>query len=345
MYILYQKLLGCVLKTTIGVIIGYIMIALVIVSILIMLVFMSMLISMRPIDSQFSTFELNRRREMGDRQARIDIQRQKYNDAVTRLKLGVIIIIYLLIISIIISLVSGPLGFLLSLAVILVSLLLAKTQIVTDLAMKIYTKNEKKLFSVLRKPIVRLFYAKNQPNNQLLLGSIDELQHIVEQSDGMFNDDEKTLVKNALKFSHKKVSQIMVKKTDIKTINKSDFLGPLVLDDLYKAGFDRLPVIDNDIDHIVGILNIKSLLNLNNKRSTTAEKSMEKEICFVKEHDSLVDVLAVFLDSRNDLMIVINDNRQTVGLITIEDIIEALFGRRISMNFDDHSNIHAVAKR
>jgi CBS domain containing-hemolysin-like protein len=136
----------------------------------------------------------------------------------------------------------------------------------------------------------------------------------------------------------------MVPRDKIVTIEKGEFLGPLVLDDLHKTGFKRLSVISDDADHIIGILNLRGLLELDVKRSVTAEKAMEPKVFYVHENQKLDRAMATFLKTHTNLLIVVNKERKTVGLLTFEDLMSSLLGRRVVDNFDEHDNLHAVAK-
>jgi CBS domain containing-hemolysin-like protein len=92
-------------------------------------------------------------------------------------------------------------------------------------------------------------------------------------------------------------------------------------------------------------LHLRDLLSLDVKRSTTAEKAMEKKVYYIHEKDTLEHALAAFLKTRHHLFIVINDQRETVGLVTLEDVLETLIGRRIVDEDDIHADLRAVAER
>lgn len=61
----------------------------------------------------------------------------------------------------------------------------------------------------------------------------------------------------------------------------------------------------------------------------TAENAMEKKVFYINQNDTLEHALATFLKARHHLFIVTNDALETVGLVTLEDVMEALIGRRI----------------
>jgi magnesium and cobalt transporter len=132
----------------------------------------------------------------------------------------------------------------------------------------------------------------------------------------------------------------------IDTIGKKELLGPLVLDDLHKTGHSRFPVTDGDIDHIVGVLHIQDLLVLDaRQRSATAEKAMEPRVFYIREDQTLDHALTAFLRTRHHLFVVVNEFRETVGIVSLEDVIETLLGRKIVDEFDAHEDLRAVAAR
>jgi CBS domain containing-hemolysin-like protein len=135
----------------------------------------------------------------------------------------------------------------------------------------------------------------------------------------------------------------MTPRHDIIGISKTDFLGPLMLNDLHKVGHSWLPVMDGDLDHIIGILNIKGLMTLDKKKSVTVDKAMQSKVYYVRDDQTLHHALVALLHTHHHLLIVINEARETVGILTLEDIIEALLGRQIVDEFNEHDNIRAVA--
>jgi CBS domain containing-hemolysin-like protein len=161
----------------------------------------------------------------------------------------------------------------------------------------------------------------------------------------LLSSDERKLIVNSLSFGEQLVSSIMTPKSMIDTISKSEFLGPLMLDELHKLGHSRLPVIDGDIDHVVGVLHLKSLLALDLKKSVTAEKAMEPRVFYIKHDQRLQHALAAFLRTHHHLFVVVNEYRETVGLLTLEDTVEALLGRKIIDEFDAHEDLRVVAMR
>ena len=151
---------------------------------------------------------------------------------------------------------------------------------------------------------------------------------------------------NALSFKTKTVASIMTPRAVIDSVPKQELLGPLVLDDLHKTGHSRFPVIDDNLDHIVGILHIQDLLTLDGgKKTTTADKTMEARVYYIHQDQTLQQALSGFIRTHHHLFIVINEYRETVGVLTLEDVVEALLGRKIIDEFDSHQDLRQVAAR
>lgn len=179
----------------------------------------------------------------------------------------------------------------------------------------------------------------------LKVSSRDELSELIDNSTEVLNSNERALLVSSLAFADKTVDTIMTPRAVVDFIKGSEFLGPLVLSELHNLGHSRLPVVGEDLDHVIGVLHLRDLLSLDIKRSTTAEKAMEKKVYYIHENDSLEHALAAFLKTRRHLFIVINNQRETVGILTLEDVLEALIGRRIVDEDDIHADLRAVAER
>ena len=177
-----------------------------------------------------------------------------------------------------------------------------------------------------------------------MIESKEELLEMVAQSSGAISPSEKKLITNGLKFNDMKVEEIMTPRSMIESVPMNELLGPLVLDDLHKKGYSRFPVIDGDIDHVVGMLRIQDLLTIDRKaKSHRAETVMSKDVYYIRENQTLQHALAAFLKTQHHLFIVVNEFRETVGLLSLEDVIEALLGQKIIDEYDVYGDIRKVA--
>lgn len=72
---------------------------------------------------------------------------------------------------------------------------------------------------------------------------------------------------------------------------------------------------------------------------------MEPKVLYIHEDQTLDDALATCIKHRRHLLVVVNESKETVGVITIEDAVEQLIGREITEKYDDHDNLAEVAGR
>jgi len=302
-----------------------------------------------PNRSELSLFELERRTVAGDKEAsRILAREQLLTDV---LSLQKVLSALLLVITVLLSVVDF--GWLIGVIVAMIIALeygaVAKFKLIRNLSQKLYLRVEKSVLKFIADfPVVFKFLRSFPTDLNIPVSRIDsrqELQHLVSESGTVLTSDEKKLIINSLSFNDQQVSTVMTPRGMIDSIKKEEFLGPLILDDLHKIGHSRLPVIDGDIDHVVGILHLRGLLALDIKRSTTAEKAMEPKVYYIRQDQALDKALAAFLRTRHHLFIVVNEYRETVGLLTLEDVLEALIGRKIVDEFDAHDDLRLVALR
>lgn len=217
------------------------------------------------------------------------------------------------------------------------------------LAVKIYDHYEAPYLDIIEKmkPLFVVVRAVSVPDVEPYhrFDSKQELQRLIDQSGDVLTSDEKTLIIHGLSFKDIQVETIMTPKSMIKSIKKSEFLGPLVLSEIHELGHSRLPVIGADIDHVVGILHLNDLLSLDIKQSHTAEKAMEPKVFYIRQDDNLEHALAAFIESHHHLFIVINDQRETVGIVTLEDVIGELIGHKIVDEDDNHEDLRLIATK
>lgn len=304
--------------------------------------------AVRPEHSSFSTFELNRRIEKGDRRAESALKREKHMKNVIALRDIIVLCLFCLLFVVLILRFNWWPGVGLCFLTIVFYVLSVQISPLTKIGRKLYYFFEEPTFNFFyRYPkITRLFGGKRyqQFEKDTVLGSRDELIHIVETSNlDTLNDDDKKLILNSLSFDSMLVSQIMTPRNEIVYLKQDELLGPLVLDDLHKTGHRQVPVIGTSIDHVVGIINLDTLLSLDKKRSVTAGKAITNKQSYIRSDQTLRQALIAFRTTNAPLLIVINQDKKIVGLITISDIIRALFGSENQDDVIDYDDIDIVS--
>ncbi len=159
------------------------------------------------------------------------------------------------------------------------------------------------------------------------------------QTDNRITADELSIAKHALQFGDKTIQQTMTPKRVVRTVDANEPIGPLLMDDLHKSGFSRFPVMDGE--QIIGTLFLRDLVGL--KGGGKVRDHIKKRVYYVNESQPLAQVLAAFLKTKHHLFIVVNEFEETVGIITIEDVIEQVLGKRIIDEFDNYDDMRAVA--
>ena len=154
-----------------------------------------------------------------------------------------------------------------------------------------------------------------------------ELMTFVEvvEEEGEIKEEEKELIHNIFEFDDTNASEIMTPRADMFVIDVND---ELKLEEIVKSGFTRIPVIKGDIDHVVGILNVKDLLK---HQATTCDEAVDvrkimREPHFVPENKKLDNLLQEFRKRKQHLAIIVDEHGGVSGLITLEDALEEIVG-------------------
>lgn len=323
-----------------------ILLAIVYIAVLTMLL---LVMGIHPQLSSHSRFELQRRAKNNDQEAIMLLKRHTLLRDIFSLQRVVSAILLVLLSIIGVSLFHWTVGFLISLLVALEAGAVARFSPIQHVAQKIYERYESKILSIIEKhPFIfqTIRSVAPIPNDAYDIESKEELLAMVEQSGEVLSRDEKQLIVNGLNFGTMLVESIMTPKSMIDSVSVDEVLGPLTLDNLHKTGHSRFPVIQGDIDHVVGMLYIQHLLTIGSDAQTHKVASvMEKRVFYIRHDQNLQQALAAFLRTRHHLFVVINEYRETVGLLSLEDVIEALLGRKINDEFDTHEDLRKVAAR
>jgi CBS domain containing-hemolysin-like protein len=149
---------------------------------------------------------------------------------------------------------------------------------------------------------------------------------------------------NALTFGDKKIGDIMTPLRKVRMVAENEQVGPLLMDELHSTGFSRFPVTGaGDKANIIGTLYIKDLLEKNDR--ATVSQLMDKKVYFVNETQNLREALNAFLKTHHHLFIVVNSFEETVGVVSIEDVLEQILGQEIVDEFDHYDDLRAVAAK
>ena len=144
--------------------------------------------------------------------------------------------------------------------------------------------------------------------------------------------EEKQMLKGIASFSEKEVSGVMIPRIDIIGVEQGmEFLDMLAI--VIKSGFSRIPVYDETMDKVTGILYVKDLLPYLDAQSYEWQK-LVRPAFFVPENRKINDLFQDFREKKIHIAIVVDEYGGTSGLITMEDVIEEIVGE-INDEFDE----------
>ncbi len=179
-----------------------------------------------------------------------------------------------------------------------------------------------KLFGYWRLLIGKLF--KSDVNDRTI--SDDELLTILDEAtdQGGIDTMESTLIRNAIEFSDVKVGDILVPRTQIVAVHKDDSLDDII-EAFMESEFSRLPVYEENLDDIIGIIHYKDLMSLKQRGGTNISECIQPAL-FISAGKNIHDVLQTLQKNKRHIAIVADEYGGTMGLITMEDILEELVG-------------------
>ena len=165
-------------------------------------------------------------------------------------------------------------------------------------------------------------------SSQPQAASEEELQNLIDVSEqqGIIDEVEGEMLQSILELDETIVREIMVPRTDIVCVDAKEPFGA-ILDVVLKSGHSRIPVYENNIDNIIGLVYAKDLLRHWGRPIDTITFAEIMRPPFLIPESKLVSVmLKEFQDARVHMAIVIDEYGGTSGLVTIEDLIEEIVG-------------------
>ena len=154
----------------------------------------------------------------------------------------------------------------------------------------------------------------------------EEIRMMVDvgQEKGTINNDEKEMINNVFELNDKEVSEVMTHRTEIFALDQemtaSEASKQLIEED---CRYSRIPVYDEEVDNIEGILFIKELLRAN---SNVKIKKLLKKTMFIPETKRINETSKEMQKDKVHMAIVVDEYGGTAGLVTMEDILEEIVG-------------------
>lgn len=226
-------------------------------------------------------------------------------------------------------LVNPPvLGLLYSLGVFLIISLLIKIRFIEQIALRVFEGSLEVILSVVEttKPLLRAVQAKHR-SFQILPGSQEEfMDQLRRLPSTILTPIQRQRLEDVLASEQKTTKDIMTPKKRVVFVEPSATLGPIVLSDLQKSGHGYFPVATKKGEP-EGILNLGDIADLElAKQRTSVRELMSMNIAWVEEDASLFELAKAFLEEKQYIALVKNQEGECSGLVTIADLMKHLLG-------------------
>lgn len=198
----------------------------------------------------------------------------------------------------------------------------------------------------IEKPLVALLSASTNgilrllgidPNQRQEEVTEEEIRMMIDvgNESGTIEQSEKDMIHNIFDFDDRIVDEIMTHRTEITAIDIDTTLNEII-DIALEEGYSRIPVYDDDLDNIVGILYIKDLLKLVLEQSTENFRVTDymRSALYIPETNRCKDLFQEFQKSKIQMAVIVDEYGGTSGIVTMEDLIESIVGN-IQDEYDD----------
>lgn len=199
-----------------------------------------------------------------------------------------------------------------------------------------------KILSFSTNAVVRLFGF--DPNADEESVTEEEIRMLVDvgQEKGVIEDHQKEMINNIFEFDDIDVKEIMTHRTDMIAVEDTDSLEEVVSLSI-EHGYSRIPVYHEDQDNIIGIIYIKDLLKYVSESlpKTESPSDVMRPAHYVPSSKNCGDLFSEMSEKRVQMAVVVDEYGGTAGIVTMEDLVEAIMGN-IRDEYDDEEEEIAV---
>ena len=198
------------------------------------------------------------------------------------------------------------------------------------------------IFTAISSIFIRLFGGDPKASEPFI--TEEELRTMVgvSEEEGVLEDVEKEMIFNVFDFADAHVKDVMVQRVDVIAVD-IDASYEEVLDIIKTEQFSRIPVYNQTIDDIVGILNVKDLIMAEKNSKPFKVSDYMREPYYTFEFKKIKELFKEMKKTRNHISVVLDEYGGTDGIVTIEDLIEEVFGD-IEDEYDDYEKEIEVIK-
>lgn len=196
--------------------------------------------------------------------------------------------------------------------------------------------------------IITQFVTKKISKNRGISVSIsrEELLHstLLSEEEGVIGDLESDIIENTLTLNDIKISDILTPRSVMFAIQKDTIIND-ILEDKRTFKFSRVPVYDESIDHIIGVVLTKKIFKQAIKDKKVTIETIMSPVFTLNENIPVAKALNIFIKKKEHMFLVLDNYDQTEGIVTLEDCIETLLGLEIMDESDTTEDMRKLALR
>lgn len=195
-----------------------------------------------------------------------------------------------------------------------------------------------RVFEVITNAIVNLIGGKAKAKASLV--TEEELKALIKigEEEGVLQKDKYKMLTKVFDLSETVVRSVMKPKSEMMTIDINAHID-VILDKVLESGYSRLPVHRDSPDNIIGVINMKDLLNLSINKRLIVLQDILYPPTFVAGSKKVVELLRDFQKGHTHIAVVVDANGVVEGLVTLEDILEEIVGE-----IEDEYDVRGPAK-
>ncbi|MGG2466091.1 HlyC/CorC family transporter [Paraclostridium bifermentans] len=198
------------------------------------------------------------------------------------------------------------------------------------------------VFNIITNIIFKIFGIKSKSGQPYI--TEEELRTMVNvsQEEGVLEIEERQIINNVFQFGDMQAKEAMVQRLDMVCIDADDGYKEII--SLFKEEqFSRMPVYEESADDIIGIVNIKDIIFLEEDEIANFDiRNYVREAFFTYEFKKITELLEEMKKDKSQMAIVVDEYGGTAGLITIEDLVEEIVGEIEDEYDEDESDIEVI---
>ncbi|MGL4947452.1 MAG: hemolysin family protein [Cetobacterium sp.] len=234
-----------------------------------------------------------------------------------------------------------------------------------EITPKIMAKNNAKYFSkvvivpiyyfgVLMKPLVKILMWTSiligrilgvEVKTENIMFTEEDLISFVNvgEAEGIIEEEEKEMIHSIVGLGETNAKEIMTPRTSMFAVEGNKTLND-IWDEMIEAGFSRIPVYEETIDNIIGVLYTKDVLkHLKSNSTDTQIKDLVREVYYVPETKSIIEILQEFKSKKVHIALVLDEYGGIGGVLTIEDLLEEIVGEiRDEFDHEEEESIKEI---